>query len=475
MFDARDPLPLVRQRLAWRGSGRVCAAILTAAFALGPGVARGQSEVSTRAGGAGATRSGSTIARPGSDDGLRLAGIVTRETLVELAVARSPALAANRARARALRIEGEAEARLPPPMAEVQILQVPVMEPYAVNRAAMVMVGVAQEFTGGRVRRERARAVRAGADVEEAMRDELVSRLAADVEHAFADYVEATELVRVHEAHRAAATTVVDFARARYAAGGALADVAMSEREVAMIEPDLALARGEVELARARLNGLLSRPPGAALGPPVAPPPIRVSADTRALVTEAHAARPELRVALARREAAEAEALAEARMARAPTMTAGVAYFAPTEPMPEHAFGASFSTTLPWLWGAGETRSRAARALVEATLDEQDAARAQIAGEVATAAAMAAAMARRLDAIRTEVLPAAERAELAALAGYESSTADILAVLGSRTAVANTEVEIVMARAELEHALTELRFAAGRSGRPPPGGTRDVP
>ncbi len=402
--------------------------------------------------------------RPGASGDEALTTAVTREALVELAIERSPSLTATRARARASRLEGEAEARLPPPMAEVQVWQIPIASPSRLDRAGMVMAGVKQEFPPAGARRARARAARLVARVEDAMVDEQARELAAEVEHAFADYVEATELVRVHEEHRQAAERVAAFARARYAAGGSLPDLAQAERELAMIEPTLAAARAEVEVAKARLNGLLRRDTGAPLGPPSVPAAGRARAEARALVAEAEAARPELQVARAQRVAAEAMADAESRMARAPMLSAGLYYFAPSEPMPENGFGASFSTTLPWLWGAPRARSRAAAARVDAALAEEDAVRARVALEVMTAAAEVAAAQSRLEAIEIDAIPASQRAAQATLAGYESARAEILAALMARTAVVNTEVEAVMARAELEHALTELRWATGRAG-----------
>lgn len=391
-----------------------------------------------------------------------------------MAIARSPTLDATRSRARAMRLEGGAEARLPPPMAELQIWQVPLKEPYRVDRAGMIMAGVKQDFPPAGARRARARAARLEARVEDAMVDEQARMLAAEVEHAFTDYVEANELVRVHEAHKHAAERVAAFARARYAAGGTLSDIAQAEREIAMIEPALAMARTSVEVAKARINGLLLRDPGAPLGPPAVPAGDRARAEARTLVREAEAARPELRVARARRQAAEGMAEVEARMARAPMLSAGFYYFTPSEPMPEHGIGASLSTTLPWLWGAPKARSLAARARVDAALAEQDAVRARVAREVMTAAAEVEANASRLEAVEMHAIPASKRAEEATLAGYESARADILAYLMARTAVVNTEVEAVMARAELEHALTELRWTVGRAGANPAGGTNDV-
>ncbi len=469
---ARIPAACVARRLWMSVPWAVTVLVAAAALVVAPRpVAAQQSSSSVR----GAQRPAPTGGAPlvgtvDHTDALR--GPVTRELLVRMATERSPALRASRLRAHAMALDGDVEARLPPPMAEVQVWQVPVTRPYAVDRAGMIMAGIKQDFPSASVRHARRRAAELDANVEAIMTVEQRLLLAAEVEHAFTEYVEAFELVRIHERHRAAAERVMTYARARLATLGSLSEMAKAEGEVAMIETALAAARSRIEVARARVNGLLLRPSNAPLGAPVPWASSHAREDTRRLLVEAEAARPELRVARAKREAAQAGADAESRIAELPMLSAGLYYFTPTESMAEHGFGVSLSTTLPWLWGAPAARSRAARAQVDAADAEEEAARAQIAREVATLAAEVEARTVRLHAIESIALPAKRRLEQATLAGYESSRAELLEFLMARTALVNTEVEAVTARAELEHALTDLRWAVGRSGSPEKGTVR---
>lgn len=411
-----------------------------------------------RAATAGSTEPTRTAAAP-KGDAPELADGVTRDTLVRLALERSPVLASARARARAMRSESEAQARLPPPMAELQVWQVPFSEPHRLDRAGMTMIGLRQEFPPGRG--ARARAAHVEASVEDAMRAREAWMLVREVEHAFADYVEATELVQVHERHREAAERVAAYARARYAAGGSLQDIAQAEREIALVAADLAMARRAIDVARARINALLLRDPDAPLGPPRVAPPSSAHAEARELLARAERLRPELHMARRRREAASAMAEAERTRATTPSIGVGAYYFPPSETMRAHGFGVSVSATLPWLWGEGTARSRAAEARREAAFRDYDAARSRIALEVATSAAEVEVAKSALEALEQQVLPASARAEQAAFAGYEAGRADILAFLMARTALFETEVRVARARAALEHALTDLRWATG--------------
>lgn len=441
-------------------------------LALGTRPTWGQEPISGLKRDAGTSAPNAHRASSGLPEPSSLRGTVTRDILVRIAVGRSPALRATRLRAQARAMDGDAAARLPPPMAELQVWQVPITRPYAVDRAGMIMLGLKQDFPPASERRARAQAAQLDAKVDETMIDAQALALAAQVEHAFTDYQEATELVLIHQRHQSAAEGVARFAQALYAGGGSLSEIAQAEREVAMIEPELVMARQRVVIAKARLNGLLLRPTDAPLGPPAPWALDKPSEDPRRLVAKALAARPELRVARAKRVAALAEADAEASRAAIPMLSAGLYYFTPTQGMAEHGIGVSVSTTLPWLWGAPEASSRAALARADTASVEEEAMRAQIALEVASAAAEVEARASRLEAIERVALPASRRAEQATLAGYESSRTEALSFLMARTALVNTEVEAVAARAELEHAIIDLRWAVGRAEAPEKGNLR---
>lgn len=67
----------------------------------------------------------------------------------------------------------------------------------------------------------------------------------------------------------------------------------------------------------------------------------------------------------------------------------------------------------------------------------------------------------RLKVLKRETLPASRRNLEFAVTGYESGGTSLITLLTARRDVVDVELEIVMARATLDHALTELDFAAG--------------
>src|SRR5262245_14032890 len=79
-------------------------------------------------------------------EGDRLEEAVDRRKILDAAVRDHPALRAAEERARATRAAADAEGRLPPPEAMVQIWQVPLARPYAIGDAQMIMFGLGQSF-----------------------------------------------------------------------------------------------------------------------------------------------------------------------------------------------------------------------------------------------------------------------------------------------------------------------------------------
>jgi cobalt-zinc-cadmium efflux system outer membrane protein len=389
-------------------------------------------------------------------------------TVERLAVARNPGLRAARRRANATRLAGEAEGKLPPPEAEFQIWQVPLSRPYDVPGAQMIMLGLRQPIPAPGSLGAKAEAKERDADLELTMADERAREIVRDVDHAFVSYVEATRKHRIHAEHQAVAEAILRTAQARYPAGGALTDITQAEVEVAKIEADVAVEEANVNTARATLNGLLLRSADAPLGQPVEREATTIGEPLPEILARARALRPETRTAKARTAAAVAEARAAEREANGPMMSVGLLYFAPTTQMPSHGYGLSFSSTLPWLWGRASGTVRAQRELARATTDDTADADARIATEVASAEGQARAQARRLVVLARRSLPAAKRAFQAATSGYTSGGTDILVLLSARNSVVTTEVEIVGAKAALEHALVDLDWAAGAPVRRTP-------
>lgn len=67
----------------------------------------------------------------------------------------------------------------------------------------------------------------------------------------------------------------------------------------------------------------------------------------------------------------------------------------------------------------------------------------------------------RLRVLKRETLPASRRNLEYSLAGYETGGTSLVTLLTAQRDVVDVELEIIMARAALDHALTDLDFAAG--------------
>jgi outer membrane protein TolC len=129
--------------------------------------------------------------------------------------------------------------------------------------------------------------------------------------------------------------------------------------------------------------------------------------------------------------------------------------------MPVHGYGVSASMTLPWLWGPNARKEEAQRALAQASQFDAADARLRTGVDVGTASAAARAAAERLRVLTTGALPAAKRALDVTLATYGAGKGDLLGVLRAQQAVVDTDIDIVTARAALDHALADLDWAVG--------------
>jgi outer membrane protein, heavy metal efflux system len=386
---------------------------------------------------------------------------VDRASLIAEALHAHPAIRSAEQRASAARRSGEAEGSLPPPEAMMQIWQVPIAKPYALSDAQMIMFGVGQSFPAAGARAARERAAGHEADAERAMVAMAALQIRREVDHAFADYAEATARHQVHAEHRILAIRTLDLARARHAGAGSLSDVAQADVELARVDADLATDATRVDAAARRINVLLGRDALAPLGPPAIAPAETTAWDAPLALAKARASRPELRVTAARRDAERERTHALEREATLPSFSVAALYFAPTSPMPHHGYGLNASVTLPWLWGQASARRDASRESAAASASNVDASRRPIDGDVVSQEASVRAATLRLQTLRDRALPASKQSFDVAWAGYAAARTDLLTLLSTRRTALDIEMEIVSARAALDHALAELDAAVG--------------
>ncbi|MCL2447926.1 MAG: TolC family protein [Polyangiaceae bacterium] len=390
-----------------------------------------------------------------------LAGAASRVAIIREALAKNPGLKAAADRVRAARSTSAAEGRLPDPELMFQIWQVPFEHPASFRDSQMIMAGVSQTFPAPGSLPARADARRHAASADEAMLADRARDVVRDVQHAFADLTEAVARHRAHVEHHDVAARLLAASQARQRAGGPLDDVTQAELATARLDADIAMEAGSVARAKARLNGLLGRPIDAQMGDPRPEEPATIALSPQALTELAARTRPDLRAAGARDEAERSALVSAEREATLPSFTVGAQYFAPTSTMPVHGYGVSAAMTLPWVWGGGAARAEAARALVQAAGEEVAEAKLRIDVDVGTSLATAHAVATQLRTLESGARPAAQRAFDAVFAVYAAGRGDLLAVLRAEQAVADIEIDIVVARASLDHALADLDWAVG--------------
>lgn len=384
-----------------------------------------------------------------------------RSELIREAVSKSPGMRAAAHREKAAKLRAKATGSLPDPELMLEVWQVPISRPYAVNDAGMVMVGVKQAVPAPGSLSLREGAIEAEARMARAERDEAARKLSREIGHAFADYLEATAAHHVHQRHVTVAERVLAVARARYAAGGMLTDVSQSEVEISRSRADAAGESSRLKSIQRRLNALASRPLTAPLGPPADEGALSVTLTADAITDRALARRPDVALARAKRGASEAEQRVLDKESAAPSFSVGGLYFPPTNGMTEHGYGASLSVSMPWIWGGARGRKAAQRQSTAAANAEIEQARLDIAAEVAMSLATALGALERLKVLKRETLPASRRNLEYSLAGYETGGTSLVTLLTAQRDVVDVELEIIMARAALDHALTELDFAAG--------------
>jgi outer membrane protein TolC len=402
-----------------------------------------------------------SLAQQPAVQGDELATTSDRVAIIRQAISRNPGLKGAAERIRSMRAMSDAEGRLPDPELMFQMWQVPFEHPVSFRDSQMIMAGVVQTFPAPGSLSSRSEARAHAASAEEAALGDRARELVRDVEHAYADMAEAIARHRAHVAHRGVAERMLSAAQARQASGGSLDEVVQADLMLARLDADIAMEAASVVRTKARLNGFLSRPYDAPLAEPEPGPPATVTLEPDALVQLALRTRPDLRAANARIDAERAAQTSAEREASLPSFTLGASYFAPTTNMPFHGYGVSASMTLPWVWGGNARKEDAERALAQATRYDRDDAELRIGVDVGTAAATARAAAAQLRALQNGALPAAKRALDATLATYGAGHGDLPGVVRAEQALVETDIDIVVARASLEHALADLDWAVG--------------
>lgn len=297
--------------------------------------------------------------------------------LVRALLARSPTIAASRARWRAAIERVPQASTLPQPVLTYTYLPEPVETRVGPNAHRLQLTQAIPFPTKLVARADAATALAraAGAVHDRVVRDE-VTRL----EDAWADYYYASRALRVVDQHLAIAKALSDVAATRYSASrGTLFDVSKAKSQLAQLGYDRIRLEEQLATTAAALNAALGRPRRAALAPPSALPDLAVELDERALLATALAHQQELHELDQRIHAADARALL-AESSWLPDLGVGVMWLGngparmpDVQDSGQDAVGVMFSLSLPIWFGDNAAKVAEAHAERDAALADKKA------------------------------------------------------------------------------------------------------
>jgi cobalt-zinc-cadmium efflux system outer membrane protein len=374
---------------------------------------------------------------------------LTLEAALSRAMSLNPAIVAARARRQA-DLAGVAVARERlNPEARVELERETPRQSYGLSlpwetggkRARRIAVSEAVVQTG------EAEVARTEIEVRLAVRRAYSARLVAEARLALLDEL------------RGIATRARTAAEQRFQAGSApRLEVLQAQLALAQAENEMLAVRGSAAAARAELNALLAFPLEA-------PTTLASTLDTGLVtplpdsLTRAVNANSELLV-FDRRIAEQRARIALARAMQMPDVTPEVQVTRDAEPEFSTGWRAAVGVTLPIF-----TTHRAGVVLEEAALAqlerEREAAAARIAGEVASALAVAEAQRQLYVRYRDEILPQALEIERIAEDAYRLGQTGIAALLQALQATRTARLQSLQAAADLQSALAELERATG--------------
>lgn len=386
----------------------------------------------------------------------------SREGFTRAVIARDPGMVARLERARAALEQAGVDAALPSPEASAQVWNVPFNRPWAFGDADMYMVELRQRLPAPGLlgAREREGVATAGAALAELSTRER--ELARRVATAWAERLAAARHHRVHHAHLAVVERMVESARARLAAGrGPLDDLPRLDAERARVLRLLARFDNDRRRAGRSLDVLAGRDVDAPVALPDDAPRESVALPLQELLDRALARRGAVLAARAALDAAREGAAAAHAEATRPEFMVGLSAW--IDPDHHNGYGATAGMTLPWLWGPGRHRERAAAARLRAeeggVREAEDAVRA----EVVEAHARVEGALRELAVLEGDAAPAADRAVEAAQAGYVTGGTSLLAWLDAARTRLDLAMEGIDLQLELDRALASLDEAVGES------------
>lgn len=388
------------------------------------------------------------------------------EELLELARRQNPELAAMGYEAEAARERVQPAGALPDPMGRIELRDVGNQMGSGDFNLLPARVGSTKYTVSQTIplwgKRDLRREV-AEADVAQAQarRSGTWAELAAKVKAAFAQYYLVGQSLKITRDLLRLAGSLEQLAQARYTDGLVpQQDVVRAQVERTALRSELLVMETEHHHVAARLNALLRRPPQAALAEPqgLRPLPAAAKLDYAALEARLLAANPQL--AAQEAQIAAADKNRELVMKnRYPDLTVGVSPIQTRDRVTEWEL--MFEISIPLQQGSRRSQEREAAAMASAARARKEAALNQVSVELAESLSALDA-ARRLESlVATALLPQADLAFQAALAGYETGRLDFATLLEAQRQLRKAKLDRLKAQAEAQVRLAEIERLLG--------------
>ncbi|MBI5784716.1 MAG: TolC family protein [Rhodocyclales bacterium] len=250
-------------------------------------------------------------------------------------------------------------------------------------------------------------------------------------------------------------------AQVRYAGGLApQADAIRAQVERTAMQNELIALDTERHHAMVRLNALLARPIIAALAEPerLRPMPAAVTLDATVLEARLRDRNPQLFAEDAKVRAAEKSRDLTYRN-RYPDFAVGVSPIQMRNRINEWELMVEMN--IPLQQGSRRAQEREAERMLDAARSRKEAAANQLLSDLGENLALIDAARRTEGLIESSLLPQAELAFHASLAGYETGKVDFATVLDSQRQIRRTKLDLIKTRAELQMRLADIERLIG--------------
>ena len=388
------------------------------------------------------------------------------EELLELARRQNPELAAMGHEAEAAQARVQPAGALPDPMGRLELRDVDNRMGNGDFNLLPARVGSAKYTVSQSIPLWGKRDLRRGmAEADAAQAQARASgtwaELAAKVKAAFAQYYYVGHSRKLAEELLRLGASLEQLAQARYADGLVpQQDVVRAQVEKTALRSELLMLETEHHHAAARLNALLRRPPAAPLAEPQVlrplPPPAKL--DYVALEARLLAANPQLAAQDAQISAAEKNRELVTKN-RYPDLTVGISPIQTRNRVTEWEL--MFEVNIPLQQESRRSQEREAAAMASAARSRKEAALNQVSADRAENLS-ALDSARRLETlVATALLPQADLAFKAALAGYETGKLDFATLLDAQRQIRKAKLDRLKAQVEAQFRLADIERLLG--------------